>query len=135
MNHKRKRPKHSRAGCLLCKPNIRVARAVSGAAVGSPAKNGRDARPAQVDAWSTCSYPFPMSVMVQIRNVPTELHRRLKARAALAGMTLSDYLLHEIRRMAERPSVEELRARLRGRSAAIPSISPARAVRAQRGSR
>ncbi len=46
-----------------------------------------------------------MSKMVQIRNVPNELHRRLKSRAALAGMTLSDYLLHEIRRMAERPSV------------------------------
>ncbi len=76
-----------------------------------------------------------MSVMVQIRNVPTELHRRLKARAALAGMTLSDYLLHEIRRMSERPSVEELRARLQGRSAATPSMSPARAVRAERDSR
>lgn len=73
--------------------------------------------------------------MVQIRNVPTELHRRLKARAALAGMTLSDYLLHEIRRMAERPSVEELRARLRGRSAVTPSMSPVRAVRAERDSR
>ena len=76
-----------------------------------------------------------MSVMVQIRNVPTELHRRLKARAALAGMTLSDYLLHEIRRMAERPSVEELRARLKGRSAVTPSMSPVRAVRAERDSR
>lgn len=76
-----------------------------------------------------------MSVMVQIRNVPNGLHRRLKARAALAGMTLSDYLLHEIRRVAERPSVEELRARLQGRSAATPSVSPARAVRAERDSR
>lgn len=85
--------------------------------------------------WRTCSYAFHMSVMVQIRNVPTELHRRLKARAALAGMTLSDYLLHEIRRMAERPSVEELRARLRGRSAVTPSMSPVRAVRAERDSR
>lgn len=36
--------------------------------------------------------------MIQIRNVPAELHRRLKARAALAGMSLSDCLLHEIRR-------------------------------------
>lgn len=85
--------------------------------------------------WRTCYYPFHMSVMVQIRNVPTELHRRLKARAALAGMTLSDYLLHEIRHVAERPSVEELRARLRGRSAVTPSMSPMRAVRAERDSR
>ncbi len=76
-----------------------------------------------------------MSVMVQIRNVPSELHRRLKARAALAGMTLSDYLLREIRRVAERPSVEELRARLRERPTARPSVSPARAVRAERDAR
>ena len=85
--------------------------------------------------WSTCPYARSMSVMVQIRNMPNELHRRLKARAALAGMTLSDYLLHEIRRVAERPSVEELRARLRERSAATPSVPPALAVRAERDSR
>jgi predicted nucleic acid-binding protein len=59
-----------------------------------------------------------MSGMIQIRNVPNELHRRLKARAALAGMTLSGYLLHEIRRVAERPSLEELRAKLDQRSVA-----------------
>jgi plasmid stability protein len=76
-----------------------------------------------------------MSVMIQIRNVPNELHRRLKARAALAGMTRSDYLLREIRRVAERPSAEELRARLQGRSAAMPSVAPARALRAERNSR
>jgi plasmid stability protein len=76
-----------------------------------------------------------MSVTVQIRNVPDALHRRLKARAALAGMTLSEYLLHEIRRVAERPSVEQLRARLQGRSAVTPSVPPARAVRAERDRR
>ena len=76
-----------------------------------------------------------MSVMVQIRNVPNELHRRLKARAALAGRTLSDYLLHEIRRVAERPSLEELRTRFTGRSAVTPSVPPARAVRIERDSR
>lgn len=76
-----------------------------------------------------------MSAMIQIRNVPNELHRRLKARAALAGMTLSDYLLHEIRHVAERPSLEELRARLDQRSVATPSVSPARAVRAERDGR
>jgi len=76
-----------------------------------------------------------MSAMIQIRNVPNELHRRLKARAALAGMTLSDYLLHEIRRVAERPSLEELRARLDQRSVVTPSVPPAQAVRAERDSR
>jgi len=53
-----------------------------------------------------------MAAMIQIRNVPEALRRRLKARAAMAGMSLSDYLLAEIRRVAERPTLDELRARL-----------------------
>jgi plasmid stability protein len=71
--------------------------------------------------------------MIQIRNVPDDLHRRLKARAALAGMSLSDYLLKEIREVAERPTIEELRARLARRSRVEPSESTADAVRAIRG--
>jgi plasmid stability protein len=70
--------------------------------------------------------------MVQIRNVPEALHRRLKSRAALAGMSLSDYLLDEIRQAAERPTIDELRARLHGRAETEPSIPPADAVRAER---
>jgi plasmid stability protein len=73
-----------------------------------------------------------MTAMIQIRNVPDALHRRLKSRAALAGMSLSDYLLSEIREVAERPTVEELRNRLERRSAVTPSIAPADAVRAER---
>jgi plasmid stability protein len=76
-----------------------------------------------------------MSTMIQIRNVPGELHRRLKARAAMQGMSLSDYLLREIREVAERPSIDELRARLRSRPPVTPTPSPARAVRAERDSR
>jgi plasmid stability protein len=70
--------------------------------------------------------------MIQIRNVPETLHRQLKSRAALAGMSLSDYLLSEIRQMAERPTIDELRARLRSRTETVLSISPAEAVRAER---
>jgi plasmid stability protein len=73
-----------------------------------------------------------MTTMIQIRNVPDALHRRLKSRAALAGMSLSDYLLSEIRRVAERPTLDELRARLKRRPETIPSVSPAQAVRAER---
>lgn len=73
--------------------------------------------------------------MIQIRNVPGELHRRLKARAAVAGMSLSDYLLHEIRRVAERPTPEELRTRLEQRAAVKPTVPPAQAIRAERDSR
>jgi len=73
--------------------------------------------------------------MIQIRNVPEALHRRLKARAPLAGMSLSDYLLSEIREVAERPTLEELRARLDRRSSVAPSITPVDAVRTDRDRR
>jgi len=73
-----------------------------------------------------------MSIMIQIRNVPDALHRRLKSRAALAGMSLSDYLLNEIRQAAERPTVSELRARLARLPPVTLSIKPAEAVRAER---
>ena len=70
--------------------------------------------------------------MIQIRNVPEPLHRHLKARAALAGMSLSDYLLQELRAVAERPTLEELRARLEARPPVAPLPAPAEAVRAER---
>jgi antitoxin FitA len=73
-----------------------------------------------------------MPTMIQIRNVPDSLHRRLKARAALAGMSLSDYLLSEIRAVAERPTIEELRKRLESREGAVLSVAPEEAVRAER---
>jgi plasmid stability protein len=73
-----------------------------------------------------------MPAMIQIRNVPDRLHRRLKSRAALAGMSLSDYLLGEIREVAQRPTIEELRARLEQRSRVLTSLPPAEAVRAER---
>jgi plasmid stability protein len=73
-----------------------------------------------------------MSKMIQIRNVPDALHRRLKSRAALAGMSVSDYLLGEIRAAAERPTIEELRARLERRSVITPPISAAEMIRAER---
>jgi plasmid stability protein len=85
-----------------------------------------------VDMCSTCLYVVRMTVMIQVRNVPDALHRRLKSRAALAGMSLSDYLLNEIRWVAERPTIEELRARLETRTKVTPSTPPERAIRAER---
>ena len=73
--------------------------------------------------------------MIQIRNVPEALPRRLQSRAALAGLSLSDYLLGEIRRVAERPTLDELRARLQQRPTASLSVAPAEAVRAERDRR
>jgi antitoxin FitA len=76
-----------------------------------------------------------MSSMIQIRNVPEALHRKLKSRAALAGMSLSDYLLAELRRMAEWPTPEELRQRLAHRPPTNPHPPPEEAVRAERDTR
>ncbi len=44
---------------------------------------------------------------IQVRNVPDELHRRLKARAAEEGRTLSDYVLDELRVAAGRPTMRQ----------------------------
>jgi len=76
-----------------------------------------------------------MPKMIQLRHVPDELHRTLKARAALAGLSLSDYLLDEVRRVAERPTVSELRSRLAGRTPVTPRLSAGGAVRAERDRR
>lgn len=82
---------------------------------------------------STCSDVQDMSVMIQIRNVPDDLHRRLKARAAMAGMSLSFYLLKEISAVAERPTMEEMRERLARRSRVETSESAADIIREVRG--
>lgn len=75
-----------------------------------------------------------MSIMIQIRHVPDETHRKLKARAALEGLSLSDFLLREIQTLAGRPSVAELQARLASRVPVKIRVSAARAVRAGRDS-
>jgi plasmid stability protein len=73
-----------------------------------------------------------MTVTIQIRNVSEALHRRLKSRAALTGLSLPDYVLAEIRQVAERPGLDELRARMQRRAPMSPSVAPADAVRAAR---
>ena len=84
---------------------------------------------------STCSYALHMPVMIQIRHVPEPLHRRLKARAALEGKSLSDYLLREIARVAARPTMEELKERLARLSRTNPKPPPAEVIRAERDQR
>jgi plasmid stability protein len=76
-----------------------------------------------------------MSKMIQLRHVPDVLHRQLKARAALSGMALSDYLIQEVRKIAEYPTPEEMRERLRQRAPYRGKTSPADAVRAERDQR
>ena len=76
-----------------------------------------------------------MSRMIQVRNVPDTLHRKLKARAAMEGMSLSDYLLAELREIAARPTLSELRQRVERRQRVDLPVSAAAVVRAERDAR
>ena len=76
-----------------------------------------------------------MPTMVQIRNVPVAFHRRLKARAAMEGMSMSDYILREIGKALDRPSREEVLERLAARPTARLSRRPADIIRAERDGR
>ena len=76
-----------------------------------------------------------MSKMIQLRNVPDVLHRTLKARAAMAGMSLSDYLLAEIKEVADRPTLTELRERLHERRPVAIDLDIARLVQEEREAR
>jgi plasmid stability protein len=73
-----------------------------------------------------------MSKMIQIRNVPDELHRVLKARAASEGMSLSDYLLSEVEKVAEKPTLRELMERLKKDEPVELCESPAEIIRQMR---
>ena len=73
--------------------------------------------------------------MIQVRNVPDALHRSLKARAVMAGMSLSDYLLQEFREIAERPTLAEFRERLHARKPVRLALDTAALVREERAQR
>lgn len=76
-----------------------------------------------------------MATMIQIRNVPEAIHRQIKARASLSGMSMSEFILQELKRVIERPSREEVLDRL----AKLPGVelepSPAELIRSERDSR
>jgi antitoxin FitA len=82
----------------------------------------------------TCAHAIDMSRMVQIRNVPDALHRKLKARAADSGRTLSDYLLAELERLAARPTREDMLARLHSRKRVTLKTPAASIIREERDS-
>jgi len=83
----------------------------------------------------TLNYANHMSKMIQLRNVPDALHRRLKARAAMAGMSLSDYLLAEVKEVAERPTLAELRERLHQRKPVSTELDTVRLLNEERAAR
>ena len=69
---------------------------------------------------------------LQVRNVPTELHRALKAKAAMEGSSLSDFVLAELEKIALRPTPRELRERLRQRRAVHLNPTAAEIIRERR---
>lgn len=74
-----------------------------------------------------------MSKLVQIRQVPEDVHRTLKARAAQSGTSLSEYLRAELALIAARPTPDEVRARLAQRAPVAVDERPAEIVRRLRG--
>ena len=81
-----------------------------------------------------CLYD-PCMKTLQVRNVPDDLHRALKVRAAQSGSSLSEYVLAELRRAAERPTRAELLERIRSRSRVRRAVDAAALVRAGRDAR
>ncbi len=70
-----------------------------------------------------------MGVLVQVRDVPEDVHRALKARAAASGTSLSEYLRTVLARAAQRPTPQELAGRVRARGHVIRDESSERSVR------
>jgi plasmid stability protein len=85
--------------------------------------------------WPTCKYVQSMPKMIQVRNVPDSLHRKLKSRAALEGLSLSDFLLRQIQRVAEQPTLKELAERIGNLPPVQYKRSPVEILREERDSR
>lgn len=81
---------------------------------------------------ASCMYDGAMTTSIQIRNVPDEIHRTLRARAAAAGQSLSEYLLADITRLAERPPIADVLQRAAARSGGVTSDAIVEAVRSGR---
>jgi plasmid stability protein len=90
---------------------------------------------ASIDMRGACVHASCMSRMLQVRNVPEALHRRLKMRAAGKGQTLTDYVLDVLKRADREPSIEEWLEELRALPATRLSVSPAALIRKARKAR
>ena len=74
-----------------------------------------------------------MSKMIQIRHVPDDVHKALKIRATKEGMSLSDFLLREVTKVAKQPTLEEMIERIRRREPVELDEDPAVTIRKLRG--
>ena len=90
------------------------------------------ARAVEIDMCRTCNHFSRMTKMIQLCHVPDALHQRLQARAALAGLSLSDFLVREFRKIAEQPTLEEMRERLTTCERYTGKLSPTRVLRERR---
>ena len=82
---------------------------------------------------SACPNVVDMSKMIQVRNVPDELHRTLKIRAAEQGVSLSDYVLRELETVVAQPTVAELVDWLEKQPGADIGDAAVEIIRAHRG--
>ncbi len=82
-----------------------------------------------------CFHVYFMTTMIQIRNVPESMHRQLKARAALEGVSMSRYILREIERALARPSRREWLEAIAAQPEIALDRSPADILREERGLR
>jgi plasmid stability protein len=76
-----------------------------------------------------------MPKMIQLRHVPDDLHRKLKASAAMDGLSLSDYILREVRQFADKPTMSEMKERLARLEPVNMKTSPVEILRAIRDGR
>lgn len=81
---------------------------------------------------ATCVYGGSVSKTVQVRGVPDDIHRELRVRAAAAGLSLSQYLLEELERIASRPRVADVIQRTAGRPLGPSDTDIVEAVRSGR---
>jgi len=84
---------------------------------------------------NACFHTLSMSTMIQIRNVPPSLHRQLKARAAMEGVSMSRYVLREIERALERPTRRELLEAIRSQPEVVLDRPVADVLREERDRR
>ena len=89
----------------------------------------------KIDMNNACFHTLIMQTMIQIRNVPQSLHRRLKARAAMEGTSMSQYVLRAIERALERPSRQELLESIRSQPELRLEPSPAEVLHEERNAR
>lgn len=91
-------------------------------------------QPALIDMSATWPNVTHMSKMIQIRNVPDDVHRTLKIRAAGEGISLSDYIKRDLEELAKQLTIEDVFARARARGpSGITTEEIVEGIRASRG--